>query len=158
MKISKIISTVCGLGYLPVAPGTFGSLPGLVLGLLTHHIFYEYDHFILISTIIGLAICIKGYLAIRIVEREWSHDDSRIVIDELAGQYFATVYFPVTWFYALASFALFRFFDIVKPWPIRWVDREWRHSLATLIDDLMASALAVVCLLLLSNFIAKSFL
>jgi phosphatidylglycerophosphatase A len=73
------------------------------------------------------------------------------VIDEVVGQYFVSVWFPVTWLYVISGFLLFRFFDIFKPWPIRWVDRKWHHAFATLLDDLMASVLAFVFLYGLSD-------
>lgn len=149
--LSKSISTVCGLGYMPFAQGTFGSIPGLFLGLAVNYFFHhvyqvEEINFIIISTLIGLTICAKAYIGILYTEKTWSHDDKRIVVDELAGQYFASVYLPLTLFYGLMSFSLFRFFDIVKPWPISWIDEEWNHSFATLADDLLAGFFAFLCL------------
>lgn len=154
MKITESIATVCGLGHIRFAPGTFGSLPGLGLGLLTHYVLRDvynigWMNFILASTGIGFVFCIIAHKSIVGIERTWRHDDKRIVIDELAGQYFATVFFSVTLFHAIASFVLFRFFDILKPWPISWVDKKWHHPFATLLDDLLASVLAIVCLKLI---------
>jgi len=157
MKFVEHIVTVGGLGKIPYAPGTFGSVPGLLLGLLVHYFLRDYlkldaVHFYILSTGLGLVFCILAQKATVRIEKTWRHDDKRIVIDELAGQYFSTVYFPVTWFYALASFALFRFFDILKPWPISWVDQKWHDPLATLVDDLLAAVLAIACLSWISSF------
>ena len=139
-KLGKLISTVCGLGYIPWAPGTFGSIPGLILALLTHHLLYDRlgeTNFFIVSTFIGVLICIKAYIGIRWTEKKWPHDDKRIVIDELAGQYFTSVYFPVTWIYALMGFALFRFFDILKPPPVRFLEKA-PGGIGIVLDDIGA--------------------
>lgn len=154
MKITEILATVGGLGHLRPSPGTYGSVPGLLLGVLTHHFLvnvcaFERNTFFVISSIIGLAFCVLAHFTIVQMEKTWRHDDKRIVIDELAGQYFSTVFFPLTPINIIASFALFRFFDIAKPWPIRWIDRQWKHPFATLADDLLAALFSIATMLIL---------
>lgn len=148
------IATAGNIGHIPKMPGTMGSIPGLFLALGTHFVLKEYCHlegplFYLASTFVGVLICLLGAYSIKEIEKTWQHDDSRIVIDEVAGQYFSTVFFPVGFLNALLSFVLFRFFDIVKPWPISRIDKSWHHSLATLVDDLFASFFAIAALLLI---------
>lgn len=156
-RFVELLATVGGLGHIRIAPGTFGSLPGLFLGVFIHYLLrhlWNLGHleFIAVSTLFGLLLSAIAYWSIIKIEGSWRHDDSRIVIDELVGQYFVTVYFPISFFNFIASFALFRLFDIVKPWPIRKVDREWHHAMATLVDDLMASVLGIACLYGISKF------
>ncbi len=155
MKFVESLATAGGLGHIPKAPGTFGSLPGLALALslnyvLNHVYKVDFDTFLFLSTAFGIFICFVAHLSIVNMEKTWRHDDSRIVIDEVAGQYFASVYFPLTSFYIVCSFILFRLFDIWKPWPISWIDSRWKSAFSTLFDDLIASMFALLSLKVLS--------
>lgn len=154
-SVSEWVATACGLGHIPFAPGTFGSLPGLALGVFTHSVLVDHwqcsaVNFILASTAIGCLICVLAHLSTVKMECRWKHDDSRIVIDEVAGQYFVSVYFPVTVFFVCMSFLFFRLFDILKPWPISWMDKQ-NYALATLLDDLMASIPAFISVAVLAK-------
>ncbi len=159
-KFSQTLATAGGLGLAPYAPGTFGSVGGLGLALATRYIFCErlqfsFFVFVWISLALGLALSLVAYFAIREVEKTWQHDDSRIVIDEVVGQFFSSVWFPLSYFHIVLGFVLFRFFDILKPWPICWVDRTWRTSLGTLVDDLLAAVVAGLALACLSRLLGR---
>ncbi len=152
-KLSQFVATVGGLGHIPFAPGTFGSLAGLALTAAVQYLFRQVWGlspltFVLASSAVAITLSAVGYLAIRNLEKTWEHDDSRIVIDEVVGQFISSVWFPMTAYHLGLSFVLFRFFDILKPGPVRWVDEGWHGSFGTLADDLLAgvfAALVMVC-------------
>ncbi len=135
-----------GSGLSPKAPGTAGTLvaAGLypLLALLPLNLYLA----LLLGVVIaGVGIC--GYAARRL----GVHDHAGIVWDELAGFWLAMTAFPSTWPWLLAGFVLFRFFDIVKPWPISWLDRNLTGGLGIMLDDLVAGALTWVVLTLIAT-------
>lgn len=75
-----------------------------------------------------------------------THDHPAIVWDEIAGMLIAYLFIPITWSTLLVGFLLFRFFDIVKPWPIRWVDRHVHGGLGIMLDDIIAGLMT--CLIM----------
>lgn len=156
-KIAILLASSFGLGFIPKAPGTFGSLAGLALAVFFQHLLgqlgYSGFEFFLLAGTAGLLLSGLAVLVITQVEKQWPHDDSRIVIDEVVGQFFVTVWFPTTWVYILLSFVLFRAFDIAKPGPIGWVDKEWHSGLGTLVDDLIAALFAFLILLAIWFFL-----
>lgn len=142
-----------GSGLAPKAPGTFGSLAALLLfpalALLTP---LAYGAVLLVATLGGIAVC--GHAATRL----GVHDDGRIVWDEFAGQWLTL--FPLVpvlhWdamalLRLLAGFALFRLFDVVKPWPIGYLDRKVHGGLGIMLDDIIAGVFAAVVLVLLQG-------
>ncbi len=157
-KIAVLLASFFGLGFIPKAPGTFGSLAGLALAVFFRKVLMEQSGYsgmtyLLLAGAAGLLLIGLAILAISKVEKQWPHDDSRIVIDEVVGQFFVTVWFPATWVYILLSFILFRAFDIAKPGPIGWVDRKWHSGLGTLVDDLIAALFAFLILLAICVFL-----
>ena len=138
------LSTVGGLGYIGKAPGTFGSLPGLVVGWLilnqaNHFIPYE-SSFILVCL---LLLSFVGFHAIKAFEGfHGNHDDQRIVIDEVVGQAFAVCMIGNNLKQLAIAFVLFRLFDITKPGPIGWADKRLKGSWGTLLDDILAGIIA----------------
>ncbi len=140
------------LGLAPKAPGTFGSLMGLPLGAL---LFYAAQHlpvpppYAHIFVVLCLIILSWGaWYVIDRTEAAWqTHDDSRIVIDEVIGQAIPLAFMgfdPIT---LGLGFILFRFFDIVKPGPIGWADRKLPGAWGTLLDDLIAGVFALIGLI-----------
>lgn len=148
----RLLATAGGLGYLP-APGTWGSVPGLFLGV-GFHALYLYLTPILAHRASGLVVlglfglcCWIATVAIARVESDWAvHDDPRIVVDEVLGQALVTMWFAPSVSSILGAFCLFRFFDILKPFPVGWVDRVMVSPFATLLDDLIAGGMALVVL------------
>lgn len=94
-------------------------------------------------------VMLAGVTAISIWLCGWSarllqtHDDPRIVLDEIAGYLLTMALVPPSGFTVIAGFILFRIFDIVKPWPIRWVDRRVHGGLGIVLDDLIAGLFAL---------------
>ncbi len=128
-----------GSGLAPKAPGTFGTLPGIVLVWLFASLdVAAYIGVVAFVTIIGVYLC--GATAKAMGE----HDSSHIVWDEIAGYMIAMIAIPVTWQALLLAFVLFRIFDILKPWPIRWLDKHVDGGFGIMIDDVLAGFFALV--------------
>jgi phosphatidylglycerophosphatase A len=130
-----------GTGLAPVAPGTFGSLPGILLFWLTLD-FGLYVQLGVAAALILAGIWICGESARRI----GVHDHGGIVWDEIAGMYLTLLAAPVTWVGWVLAFVLFRVMDIVKPWPIRDLDHRLGGGLGIMLDDLAAALYAAILL------------
>ena len=132
-----------GAGLAPVAPGTFGSLVGLLFALAVMPFGF------LVACVATAAIIFSGiWICDTSAKRLGVHDHPAIVWDEVAGMMLTMLAAPRTWWGALAAFALFRLFDIWKPWPIREVDHGMRGGAGIMLDDVMAGVLAATVLLL----------
>lgn len=130
-----------GAGLAPRAPGTFGSLVGLLAAWWLFALPLPW-RVALVLAVIGLGVWICGESARRL-ER---HDDQRIVFDEIAGVLLTSLAVAERSILAFALvFVFFRFFDILKPWPIRDVDHSLRGGLGIMLDDLIAALYAAVC-------------
>ncbi|NNF50139.1 MAG: phosphatidylglycerophosphatase A [Woeseiaceae bacterium] len=132
-----------GSGLAPVAPGTFGSIPGLVLFWLTLDL-GPYVQLAIAAGLVGAGIWLCGESARRI----GVHDHGGIVWDEIAGMYITLFAAPVTAFGFAAAFVLFRVADIAKPWPIRDLDHRIHGGLGIMLDDLGAALYAALILAL----------
>ncbi|MCW9016490.1 MAG: phosphatidylglycerophosphatase A, partial [Kangiellaceae bacterium] len=75
-----------------------------------------------------------------------THDHPGIVWDEFAGMFVTFLFIPITWQNLIAGFILFRLFDILKPWPIKWVDKKVSGGLGIMLDDILAGLAACGCL------------
>jgi phosphatidylglycerophosphatase A len=126
-------------GYLPKAPGTWGTLVALPLHFLLIQLSPAGYALSLVIFII-LAILIAGS-AEKIVDRK---DPGIIVIDEIAGMLVAMIGAPNNPWIWLLAFLLFRFFDILKPFPISWVDRRVQGGVGIVLDDLLAGLYTLI--------------
>lgn len=133
-----------GSGLAPKAPGTFGTLAALPVWWLGAQLpLWGY-------VVVLLAVIAVGpYLCGRTAEDLGVHDHGGIVWDEIAGFLVTMLLVPVSWYTALAGFLLFRLFDIAKPWPIGWLDRQIEGGTGIMVDDLVAGLYALGCLHLL---------
>jgi phosphatidylglycerophosphatase A len=132
-----------GTGLAPVAPGTFGSLPGVLLFWLT----LDLGLYVQLGVAAGLVLAgiwICGESARRI----GVHDHGGIVWDEIAGMYITLLVAPVTVTGFVLAFVLFRIADIVKPWPIRDLDHRIHGGVGIMLDDLVAALYAALLLAL----------
>jgi len=130
-----------GAGLAPRAPGTAGSLVGVVAayGLLELPVVWRVG-VVLAVIVFGIWLCGES------ARRLGRHDDQRIVFDEIAGVLLTALAAPKNGFLELALvFVLFRFFDILKPWPIRDVDHRLGGGLGIMLDDLIAAFYAALC-------------
>lgn len=130
-RIYKTIASIFYIGYLPVTPGTLGSLAALIL-------YYFINHNFIVNGIVILIIIILGFLTAGRVEKIFGEKDpGEIVIDEFAGMLISLYRLPPTMGYVVTGFLLFRFFDIVKPRPIRNIEKL-KGSLGIMSDDIIA--------------------
>ena len=146
--IWKVVATCCGIGFIPVAPGTAASLViALLYKLFLFRLFWPF-YFLLLVFLGAL-----GLHASAIYAAELGHDDPRrIVIDEASGQLISLVAVPATWTGVGLSFFLFRLFDIIKPFPIRRTERlpgGW----GIMADDLLAGLMARLLVFFLFLFL-----
>jgi len=136
-----------GLGYLPVAPGTCGSLGSLALYLLLEWLVPLPGSFFAIHLGVTAALALGGVWAADRAARHFRQSDpSQVVIDEISGQQIVFLGLgPVGWKYLLAGFLLFRAFDIWKPFPLRRVE-SWRGGWGIMADDWFAGVYAALIL------------
>ena len=132
-----------GVGLLPKAPGTAGSVLGLLVAWLTFSIGLPWR-----IAIAGALIIIGIWICGESAKRLGTHDYRGIVWDEIAGMYVTLLAVPRELIFWAIGFALFRIFDIWKPWPIRDLDSTVAGGLGIMIDDLLASIFAILLLLL----------
>lgn len=137
-----------GSGTAPRAPGTFGTLAALLLYLVLPAMSpFAYAVFLLLGFALGVWICGKTARDIGV------HDHGGIVWDEFIGFWLTMFLAPPGLLWLLIGFVLFRFFDIVKPWPIRWFDRHVHGGFGIMIDDVLAGVMAWICLQLMAVLI-----
>jgi len=122
-----------GLGWMPWMPGTFGSLGALPVGALFWLL--PSSAAVFFTLLIALLSIPLAHGAQILLQRP---DPGCIVIDEIAGMLLALVTLPPGWLSLSLGFALFRAFDILKPWPIGWLDRNLKGGLGIVADDLAA--------------------
>ena len=131
-KILKNIATLGFVGYLPVAPGTWGSLVSAVFVAFLNPSSTVQAILIVTGFVIGT---ISSTVAERLIGQT---DSGHIVIDEFIGFLVSVVYLPQTYGYLIAAFFLFRFFDILKPFPIRQAERTLKGGFGIMTDDVLA--------------------
>ncbi len=134
-----------GAGLSPKAPGTMGTLVAVPLYLLLAQLpLMGYVLALLLSFIVGIYFCHKTAADMGV------HDHGGIVWDEFVGYWLTMVLAPTGWLWVVVGFIAFRFFDIVKPWPIRWLDRHVHGGFGIMIDDVVAGIFAWLTLQLLA--------
>jgi len=137
-----------GTGLAPFAPGTFGSIPGLILFWLTLDFgLYVQMGIAIAMALVGIWICGESARRIGV------HDHGGIVWDEIVGMYVTLFLAPVSIVGFVLAFVLFRIMDIVKPWPIRDLDHSMQGGLGIMLDDLLAAVYAAVLLALYGWFV-----
>lgn len=138
-----LIATGLGTGYLPRAPGTWGSL----LAALAAWPISAVGGWPLLLTA-ALVVAVAAIPAIEAYRRASGRlDPGQVVIDEVAGQWLTLAACPLDPVWWLAGFAVFRAFDIIKPPPIRWADRRFESAPGVMLDDLLAGLYAVATIL-----------
>ena len=143
---STLIATWFGAGLLPKAPGTWGALAALPFAVAFKY-WSSTEAFIFVTItvfLIGVWAC-EAY-----IQHLQQDDPSSAVIDEVAAQWMVLWFLPLNlWDYILA-FLLFRGFDIMKPWPVSWLDRHVKGGFGTMIDDVVAAIYALLVLIALA--------
>ena len=130
-----------GSGLIPFMPGTFGSLAALPLLIACSQIsLISFIALTLIFSVVGIYLCGKTADDMQV------HDHGSIVWDEVAGILLTFLWVPLSLWTVVAGFLLFRFFDIVKPWPIGPVDKYVSGGLGIMLDDIIAGLMACASL------------
>lgn len=149
-KIAKLIGTSLGSGYAPFAPGTFGTIFGLICYVGMAYGFGTVNtgnkSLSLDITLIVLIILFTwlGTWSARVLESEWGHDPGKIVMDETIGVWITILFIPFSWTNVLLALIIFRFFDILKPLGIRSVDEKMGTPFSVMLDDIVAGLYSAV--------------
>ncbi len=134
-----------GVGVIPVAPGTFGTLAAIPLYMLMMNLPLIWYITLTVLFIIGaIVVCDIASKDLGV------HDHPGMVSDEIVGYLLTMLGAPIGLFWIIVGFLLFRLFDIWKPWPIRWIDRKVTGGLGIVLDDLLAAIYALVILQVLA--------
>ncbi len=145
-RLKKILGSGLGSGYLPFAPGTWGSLPPVFISWLLSSYFGWMSLIPLVLLFSLLSLWVSPYL-----EEEWGKDPGKLVIDEWAGQSLVFMALPMTghldsdYLILISGFLLFRFFDILKPLGINHL-QNLKSGWGILLDDLLAGLYALISL------------
>ena len=161
--INTLFVTMLGLGKIPKIPGTFGSLATAIILYFFFHILNISSDFILIGLII---IFIYSFLAVAAhIKDNENKDPKEVIIDEFIGQSIPIYLYEISHgtekshneaiiFYCIC-FVLFRFFDIVKPFPVNYFDKNFKNSFGVIMDDVCAGfyvVLSLICFMVLSSY------
>ncbi len=148
-----LLATGFGSGLSPIIPGTMGTLASLPFYLLLAHLSLPlYGLVVIASCTIGVKIC-------QVTSDDMGvHDHGSIVWDEFAGMWITMLVVPMfglavfDWKWLATGFVLFRFFDMVKPWPIGWLDKRVHGGLGIMLDDIVAGVMAGAALYLVGLY------
>ena len=165
--MKRLIASCLGLGWLPLAPGTWGSLPAVIIFLLVQYLGTQafWTPVVMAATaVLASVLCLK--YAPSAIAATGRLDPSEVVLDEVAGQaltllFVSTITKSNILTTAALGFVLFRLFDIVKPWPVHNLEKLPK-AWGVLADDLMAGVYAGIALLICSrsglvDYLAASF-
>lgn len=149
-KLVIPLATFVGVGKAPKAPGTWGSLVGAGL----YYLFPSADLFLLL-----FSFFVGWWASNKYEEISGKHDASEIIIDEVAGQVLTlmimSAFVGFGLFGCLVGFAMFRVFDILKPWPISWFDKNVKGGLGVMLDDIVAAIPAGLLSVLILSFLGN---
>ena len=162
-NINNLFVTMLGLGKVKIIPGTFGSLATVFILYFFFHILNVSSNIILIGL---LLIFIFSFVAVAYhIKDSENKDPSEIIIDEFIGQSIPIFLYEISHgiekssndgiiFYGIC-FVLFRFFDILKPFPVNFFDKNYKNSFGVIMDDVCAGiyvVLSLICFMVLSNY------
>ncbi len=163
-NIIALFVTMFGLGKIPKIPGTFGSLATVIVLYIFFHILDLSSNLILIGLII---IFVFSFFAVSAhIKDKKNKDPKEVVIDELIGQSIPIYLYEISHgtekssneaiiFYGVC-FILFRFFDIVKPFPVNFFDKNFKNSFGVIMDDICAGfyvVLSLICFMVLNSYL-----
>jgi len=143
-----IIATGFYSGNLPKAPGTWGSLVGLLLFFILHTLSFP----LYLATVAGLFV-VGSFAAGEAEKILDNRDPGVVVIDEIVGMLITMIAVPATPLAMALGFILFRIFDIVKPFPVNFFDQRFHGGLGIMLDDVMAGIYSLIILQLLVRFV-----
>ncbi len=141
VELSEWLATCFKIGHLPIAPGTWGSLAAVIGWWLWLQYLDPLVFIVLIITIFTIGVFATNI----IIDHTGEKDPSRVVIDEVSGQWLGLLMLPDGAVYIAGAFILFRFLDILKPWPIRQLE-QFPKGWGVMLDDMLAGLLTL-CLI-----------
>ena len=156
LNLNTMFVSVFGIGFIPFASGTFGSLAGLIIGYVLNLI--NYNLFFLIIPM----LFILGVIASNTYQKQTGEKDSSviccnycnytvvIVIDEVVGQLIAMMFVMDDFVLVFISFIIFRLFDIYKPWPASYADKKMTGGFGVMLDDVFAGIYTAIFIFLIS--------
>ena len=161
--LNTLFVTIFGLGKLPKIPGTFGSLATVIILYIFFHILNLSSHLILIGLMV--IFIFSFYSVASYIEDNENKDPKEVVIDEFIGQSIPIYLYEISHgtektpdeaiiFYCIC-FVLFRFFDISKPFPVSFFDKNFKNSFGVIMDDICAGfyvVLSLICFMVLSSY------
>ena len=162
--VNTLFVTMFGLGKIPKIPGTFGSLATIIILYIFFHVLNFSSNLILIGLIVIFVFSFSS-VAIHIKDSE-NKDPKEVIIDEFIGQSIPIYLYEISHgtekpadeaiiFYGVC-FILFRFFDIAKPFPVSYFDKNFKNSFGVIMDDVCAGfyvVLSLICFMVLSNYL-----
>ena len=162
-NINTMFVTMFGLGKVPKIPGTFGSLATIIILYLFFHVFNLPSNFILTFLMV---IFILSFVAVaNHIKDQKNKDPKEVIIDEFIGQSIPIYLYEVSHgtekldnealIFYIICFVLFRFFDIAKPFPVNFFDKNFKNSFGVIMDDIIAGiyvVLSLVCFMVLSSY------
>ena len=161
--LNTLFVTMFGLGKIPKIPGTFGSLATIFILFICFHVLNLSSNIILIFLVI---IFIYAFSAVTsYIENNENKDPKEVIIDEFIGQSIPIYLYEISHgtekssdeaiiFYGVC-FILFRFFDIAKPFPVSFFDKNFKNSFGVIMDDICAGlyvVLSLICFMVLSSY------
>jgi phosphatidylglycerophosphatase A len=163
-SFNSLLVTMFGLGKIKYMPGTFGSLATTIILYYLFHILEVSSNFILIGLII---IFIYSFYAVSShIENNENKDPGEIIIDEFLGQSIPIYLYEISHgvtkndddaiIYYLLFFILFRYFDIMKPFPVSFFDKNFKNSFGVIMDDIFAGfyvVLSLVCFMIIKSYV-----
>ena len=163
-SFDRLFVTMLGLGKFKLIPGTLGSLVTIIILFFCFHVF-KINHFLIL--VVLLAIFIYSFSAVsNYIKKNVNKDPGEIIIDEFIGQSIPIYLYEVSHglekqtneaiiFYVI-SFILFRYFDIIKPFPVSYFDKKHKNSFGVIMDDVCAGfyvVLSFICFMVLKDYI-----
>ncbi|MCL9782178.1 phosphatidylglycerophosphatase A [Vibrio sp. S4M6] len=148
-----LFATGFGSGLSPIVPGTMGTIASIPFYLLLVQLpAPAYYLVVVLACVIGIKIC-------QVTSDDMGvHDHGSIVWDEFAGYWITMLVVPylhintLDWRWVVAGFVIFRFFDMVKPWPISWLDKRVGGGFGIMVDDILAGIMSLIVLTLVGYY------
>ena len=140
---SFFVSTGFGIGLAPIAPGTFGSILGIVFFLLITHLYLSTFWMVMVLVAIFIISQISISLTLKRIDET---DPQEVVIDEVLGMMMTLTVIPLDPKWFLAAFIIFRVADIIKPWPASYFDETYKNALGIILDDVFAALYSIILL------------
>jgi len=148
-KLYTWLASWFGCGFINPAPGTWGSLGAIPFGIAIYILGGTIS-----LTIATIAITIIGLWAAHHFDKDMDgHDSKMIVIDEVAGQWIALIPAALNPILIIIAFATFRFFDILKPFPIGMIDKKAPGAWGVMFDDVVAGIFAALCVIIAGTYL-----